>query len=265
MNSELLRSSAPLALSPMFYETAALLSGSFVSSERENGESFCLIGSDAPAWILETVREAHFEEFPNDSRYELIRWAAVALADSRFSDKEEAMEAMEELSRDLVPVSSAQILDWFAAIPGRLSDCDEVAEDFDCPNLPVLDLLSLGYKRAAENVLSTLIDAIEENSPAWFNPDTDCKLLLSDAHGVYIPQIYCENISKSEAKEMNLDWWAVETCQHGPEDEFYWEAWQAIESSAEITEDGTPWRLHQNGDLWQVRADKNIPEDWLSC
>jgi len=212
------------------------------------------------------VMLAHDGESPNDGRYELIRWAAVALSEQQCSDSDEASEALLELSRDLVPVQTAQLLAWFSENLFRLGDCDEAAEEQSLPEqLTVTDLLSLGYQRAAERVLSILIAEIEENRLSVFDPGYDCRLLLSDSHGVYIPQLYCENISKSEAKEWSLAWWAVETCQHGPDEEHYWEAWQSVCDSASWEENGSTWRLLQNGDLWAVKEDVEIPEEWLSC
>jgi hypothetical protein len=252
-----------------FSATAALLSSSFEKRTRDDGSSYWALCSGSPEWMRSAVREAHDGELPNDSRYELIREAAVALSDGSFSDEEEAREALYELSPDLCSLSSCELLQWFSAHLSRLSDCDEALADMGEPVSSVSDTLELGYRRAAESVLSVLISEIEENRSSVFNPDTDCRLLLSDAHGQYIPQMYCESIFKAEAKEMNLDWWAVETCQHGPDEELYWEAWQSILDAAEITEPATlkeeesVWRLVQNGDLWQVRADVELPEEWF--
>jgi hypothetical protein len=252
-----------------FSRAAAELSGSFVSQTRSDESSYVCLGSDSPEWMKTAVMLAHDGESPNDGRYELIRWAAVALSEQQCSDSDEANEALLELSRDLVPAQTAQLLSWFSENLSRLGDCDEAAEEQNLPEqLTVTDLLSLGYQRAAESVLSILISEIEENRLSVFDSDYDCRLLLSDSHGVYIPQLYCENISKSEAKEMSLDWWAVETCQHGPSEEHYWDAWQSILDSAEITEpatlkeDESLWNLHQNGDLWMVRSGVELPSYW---
>lgn len=256
-----------------FSRAAAELSGSFVSQTRSDGTVYTCLGSDCPDWIRTAVMLAHDGESPNDGRYELIRWAAVALSEQQFSDSgaDDVSEVFLELSRDLVPAQTAKLLDWFSENLSRLGDCDDASEEQNLPEqLTVADLLSLGYQRAAESVLSILISEIEENRLSVFDPDYDCRLVLSDSHGVYIPQLYCENLSKSEAKEMSLDWWAVETCQHGPSEEHYWDAWQSILDSAEITEpatlkeDESLWGLYQNGDLWQVRSGVELPDYW-SC
>ena len=255
-----------------FSAAADLLSSSFEERTREDGSSYWALRSGSPEWLRSAVMLAHEDELPNDSRYELIRSAALALSESSFSDEEEAREALYELAADLSQLSSYELLQWFAAHLSRLSDCDEALEELGGSGAygSVSDLLELGHRRAAENVLSVLISEIEENRSSLFNPDTDARLLLSDSHGVYIPQLFSQRLTREEAEEMSLSWEDVLICQMGPEGALYWEAWQSILDFAEITEPATlkeeesVWRLIQNGDLWQVRSDVEIPEEWLS-
>lgn len=207
---------------------------------------------------------AHDNELPNGSRYELIRDAAVALSDQQFDSAEEAEESLWELSCDLLPSFTGALLAWFSERPSRLSDCDEAVEENGSSSLSVTDLLELGHRRASESVLSILIAEIEENRESLFNPDEDARLLLSDSNGIYIPQLYCQSLSEEEAEESGIVWEDVLLCQSGPDEELYWEAWQSICDAAEWEEDGEMWRLLQNGDLWQVRADAVVPEEWLS-
>ncbi len=86
-------------------------------------------------------------------------------------------------------------------------------------------------------------------------------LVLSDAHGIYIPQLFCSDIDEEWAQKAGIDWEDVTICQSGPDHEWYWEAWQAILDDAAITNNGVTWRLHQDGDLWEY------PEgyEWPDC
>jgi hypothetical protein len=210
---------------------------------------------------------AHGGELPNDSRFKLIGDALSYLSDGAYEDEEEALEDLYEISLSLLPVYTCDVLSWFAAHSSRLSSCDDAlgagrvsgGSDFS-----TYEILSEGWRVDCEETLSSLISSLEEERLSLFNPDTDCQLLLSDSHGVYIPQLYCEGISKAEAQELSLDWWSVETCQHGPDEEHYWEAWQSVCDAASWEENGSEWRLLQNGDLWAVKADVEIPEEWLS-
>lgn len=248
-----------------FSSAAQLLSSSFVSKERDNGERFYCLSDSTPEWCSTAVMLAHDNELPNDSRYELIRDAAIALSDQQCDSAEDAQEALWELSCDLLPSSTAALLQWFADRPSRLSDCDDALEELGSSGSygSISDLLELGHRRASEAVLSVLITEIEENRESLFNPDEDARLLLSDSYGIYIPQLYCQTLSEEEAEESGISWEDVLLCQSGPDEELYWEAWQQICDAAEWEEDGEMWRLLQNGDLWQVRADAVIPEEWL--
>jgi len=209
---------------------------------------------------------SHDGEMPNDTRYALIRDAAIAIADNLYDDADDAREDLYELASQLIPADTGELLWWFAEHPSRLSNCDTAMEESGTGSLSqgVYEALSEGYAYAAREVLSTLISEIEENAPSLFNPDTDCRLVLSDANGIYIPQMYCESITEEDAEDMKVNWEDVQVCQSGPDAELYWEAWQTICDAAEITDDnGDEWRLLQNGDLWEIRADVEIPEEWF--
>ena len=78
-------------------------------------------------------------------------------------------------------------------------------------------------------------------------------LVLSDTHGIYIPQLWCADITEAECSRLSVDWWDVQQCKAGPDAEHYWLAWDNILRDCEFTDDkGVVWRLHQDGDLWEV-------------
>jgi len=87
------------------------------------------------------------------------------------------------------------------------------------------------------------------------------ELLISDAAGVYIPKEWCEACADYPGWS-GFDKDDVETCLAGPDEEWYWEAWDNISQNAEFTnpKDGSKWMLWQDGDLWAVRSDIDI--DW---
>ena len=88
-------------------------------------------------------------------------------------------------------------------------------------------------------------------------------LVLSDSHGIYIPQIYCSNADEAWAQCVGVDYKDVQVCQAGPDHEWYWEAWQNILNNAHIVSDGVTWRLDQCGDLWEVPDGYIWPEHEL--
>jgi hypothetical protein len=244
--------------------TAALLLSSLETASRSDGSSFLRLSSSAPSWGSAALMVAHGDEFPNDSRYALISSCLEALSQGSYEDEEEANEALRDLSLDLLPCWTEELLCWFSARCSRLSSCDEAMESGRVAECTVYELLSEGWRVDCEETLSSLISSLEEERLSLFNPDTDCQLLLSDSHGIYIPQLYCSDISEDDCEDLSVSWEDVKVCQSGPDSELYWEAWQSICDSASWEENGSEWRLLQNGDLWAVKADCEIPEEWLS-
>ena len=245
---------------------AALLLSSLETAERAPfGTPFLRLSSSAPSWASSVIREAHLGELPNDSRHELIRDALSALSDQAFSDEEEALDSLSELSLDLVPHGTCELLQWFAERADRLSSCDEALENGRVSGgsqFSSYELLSEGFRLTAEETLSSLVSSLEEERLSVFNPDTDSQLLLGDSHGIYIPKRWADEIEdEEEAESYSVSWQDVLICQAGPDHELYWEAWNSILQSALWNENGEDWRLLQNGDLWAVRSDVEIPED----
>lgn len=78
------------------------------------------------------------------------------------------------------------------------------------------------------------------------------ELIVSDHHGVYIPQKFVENYDVTQ--------WGLETfdpdvvcVEKGPDDnEWYWESWEAILNKASCVQNGKQYYLHQDGDLFAV-------------
>jgi len=76
------------------------------------------------------------------------------------------------------------------------------------------------------------------------------KLLLDDRNGIYIPKIFCENFNLSEWS-LSEDDSDVQACLAGPDEEWYWEAWNNIMSNARYVDaNGDEWYLEQEGDLF---------------
>jgi hypothetical protein len=107
---------------------AALLLSSLETASRDDGSSFLRLSSSAPSWGSAAMMAAHGEEFPNDSRYALISSCLEALSQGSFDDEEEASEALLELSIDLLPSYTEELLCWFSARCSRLSSCDDAME-----------------------------------------------------------------------------------------------------------------------------------------
>lgn len=84
--------------------------------------------------------------------------------------------------------------------------------------------------------------------------EMDRVLLLSDARGIYIPRDFAEGFNHekwgltSEEDKKNLEF------LKDPDNEWYWEAWDAVMERANSTDPktGFEYTLEQDGDLWAV-------------
>jgi hypothetical protein len=237
-----------------------LIASSLETKTRDDGSSYVARVANCPDWITYAFRDAHDGELPNDLRYSLIRSAADSLNEQCLDSADDARDMVGELADDLTPVYTADIVGWFADRYSRLEDCDTAADTYGLIDCPISDRLSAGYRLAAESVLNVLIDAAEDNRASIFNPDTDCKLVLADGFGVHIPSLFCLGFNQDDAENCGISYADVLICQSGPDAETYWDAWQSILDSAEFEEGGRMWRLHQNGDLWQIDADVELSE-----
>ena len=91
--------------------------------------------------------------------------------------------------------------------------------------------------------------------------EENARLIIGDHWGIYIPQRFCEGMDSSDAARIGVDWADVQVCQSGPDHDWYWEAWQQILYSAQITDSkGNLWGLYQNGDLFEYPIGCDIPE-----
>ena len=78
-------------------------------------------------------------------------------------------------------------------------------------------------------------------------------LLLSDRHGIYIPQIFAENYDDKNwnIKKDDKDFQILLKGPHGSE--WYWEAWDIFSNHVEFTDSqGLKHFLEQDGDLFSV-------------
>ena len=86
------------------------------------------------------------------------------------------------------------------------------------------------------------------------------EILLADSRGIYIPKDFVEDFDMTQ--------WGLDVgdpdvvcVAYGPHDnEWYWDAWNAILDKACMTVDGRKFYLHQDGDLWAVCWDEIADE-----
>lgn len=75
-------------------------------------------------------------------------------------------------------------------------------------------------------------------------------IAVGDSWGIYIPQRFCEQYPQENVADSVWD-----CCLKGPEEEWYWEAWEFICSTWES--DGL--RIEQDGDCFFIREVEGDP------
>jgi len=92
------------------------------------------------------------------------------------------------------------------------------------------------------------------------------QLLLSDAHGIYLPQIFVQNfLGGGHGRVSGVDVDSVAVVGAGPDTLDYWDAWGNILNNFRYTTpDGDTFGLWQDGDLWLVCYERITEEEATS-
>lgn len=80
----------------------------------------------------------------------------------------------------------------------------------------------------------------------------DSILYLPDAHGIYIPKAFAEQTKRMCVAHVSAEDW--ECLDAGPDNEWYWEAWQNVLDHAVLTDpsNGKRYTVYQDGDCWLI-------------
>ncbi len=81
------------------------------------------------------------------------------------------------------------------------------------------------------------------------------ELLVDDHHGIYVPQVF---FTKFDVTKWGL---TLEDVVKHPEDEAYWENWDAVLNKAKQVVNGRTYHLEQDGDLWARAYEEATEED----
>ena len=91
------------------------------------------------------------------------------------------------------------------------------------------------------------------------------EILLDSSRGTYIPRDFAKEIGGDRFEGIDREDWL--TIKRGPDDEWYWDAWNNILEHATFTDpDGRVWTLHHDGDLFlvcdEIMSDEQYEEFW---
>ncbi len=131
----------------------------FKSKTRDNGESFVVLVDDVPDWVLDAVRTAHDEEFPNDWRYATCERIFASLADILCAPGTSGwVEQVGFTADSLVDVYNHDLHAW--ATPNRWHYIDEAATEL-CAGDDFAGTIRLGQFVCIEQMVHVIAEAIE--------------------------------------------------------------------------------------------------------
>lgn len=99
-----------------------------------------------------------------------------------------------------------------------------------------------------------------------YNPDLMI-LAVDENRGIYAPQQFINYYggslicSDNDYNVIDLTL-AKDDIISGPDHEFYWDSWDDIINNCHIIDNGEKYRIYQNGDIWLIPEDMEIPEDF---
>lgn len=93
--------------------------------------------------------------------------------------------------------------------------------------------------------------------------ENEIVLFLDDHHGIYIPQFFAEQVKRDCVSGIDQD--DLDYLAKGPDQEWYWDTWDTVESNAIVTapDTGTRYRVIHNGCVFLVPEDMELPEDFF--
>lgn len=135
---------------PTIESLAARYEDWFEQHTRENGEKFWSTKDGRPEELMQLIRDAHGDMFPDDHRYEFIWHALVAISE----DGADASLEPDIYTHDLTA--------WLHSRADRFGYCDEALEDQGGTFPGTIELLQLGQSAEKDEVLASVLGSLFE-------------------------------------------------------------------------------------------------------
>lgn len=87
------------------------------------------------------------------------------------------------------------------------------------------------------------------------------ELVVSSAHGQYIPQTFIEWYGQYLTPAVPDE--VLDILKDGPDNEEYWDAWEIIQYNHTIFVIDKAYDIVHNEDLWLIPVGMELPEDWF--
>lgn len=140
---------------------------SFITKQRDNGETFYCLKDGAPEWMSDAIMAAHDggEMLPNDWSYRLCSAMAEHIAETLEYDSDADLgDAVLKGSDSLVPHGNYDRAQWLASHLYRVSFVDDAVLEYGQPEGGVMAAIGFGMARELEMIGRALVEAIEEQA-----------------------------------------------------------------------------------------------------
>lgn len=127
--------------------------------EREDGSQYVRVRDDAPAWVGTLVHAAHGDLLPDDWRYETIRDALAAIADSTLGEDYDEAHAF----ADDADIYNSDLLAWVGSNLTRGSYVDEAREEYGEPR-DFYHSIQMGQYMERREVFDAVLAALTERA-----------------------------------------------------------------------------------------------------
>jgi len=148
-----------------WFVTAGTLRAAFTQNKREDETLYWCLTEQARQSVddlTEWLHSLHDDELPNDWRYETIVSILDALMDvESLADHEDHYDLAMGISDNLTDIYNADLLQWYADIPSRVSYIDDaVSEGLIDTNSDTIARLTVGQNECIRSMCHRIIDRL---------------------------------------------------------------------------------------------------------
>ena len=148
-----------------WFTTAGTLRAAFTQNKRQDDTTFWCLTEQARQSVddlTEWLHGLHDDELPNDWRYETIVNILDALMEvDDLVNYEDHCDLVSGISDNITDIYNADLLQWFADIPSRVSYIDDaVSEGLIQANTDTIARLTIGQNECIRSMCHQIIDRL---------------------------------------------------------------------------------------------------------
>lgn len=125
----------------------------------DDSSEYVRVREGSPQWVVDMVREAHGDMFPDDFKYRCV-WGAVEC----IAEADDPEDAAHEWAEAFIDVYTSNLLTWAASHLARVGYCDSAMEERDniWPDGGFAEVLAMGQYDEAREVYDACLRFMEQ-------------------------------------------------------------------------------------------------------